>query len=223
MKQREIFLSSEGDAWFARNKADLSARRTRAHDDPVLRELPDILKTAPDGNLRVLEIGCGSGDRLAWLGALGAHCVGLDPSGEAVAAAQASGIKAVRGTADALPFETHAFDVVIFGFCLYLCDRDDLFRIAAEADRVLRPPGWLVIYDFFSPLPRVRAYRHRPDVRTFKMDYRSLFTWHPDYVCLTHEVRHHDDAAYTDSAEDWVAVSVLRKGLPATGFVESGH
>ena len=100
---------------------------------------------------------------------------------------------------------------MIFGFCLYLCDREDLFRIASEADRVLRPPGWLMIMDFYSPEPRARTYQHRLDVQSYKMDYGSLFTWHPDYEIMTHKVRHHGDANYTDAPDEWVASSVLRK------------
>ena len=213
MKQKEIFLSSEGDAWFARNKANLAIKQARLDDDPVLQEMSNFLPA--EKGVRILEIGCGDGGRLVWLSRKwGADCVGLDPSTEAIVAARAKGVDAVRGTADALQFEDRSFDIVIFGFCLYLCDREDLFRIAAEADRVLRSPGWLVIHDFFSPSPSARPYRHRPGVWSYKMDYRCLFAWHPDYVCLTHKVRHHDDTGYTDSADDWVAVSVLRKRLP---------
>lgn len=215
MKQKEIFLATEGDAWLARNKASLSTRQVDPDHDPVLRELSDLLPAAGGGSVRILEIGCGDGGRLAELSRKWrADCVGLDPSTDAIAAAHAKGVDAVRGTADSLPLENRSFDIVIFGFCLYLCDREDLFRIAAEADRVLRAPGWVVIHDFFSPSPRARPYRHRPGVWSYKMDYRSLFAWHPDYVCLTHKVRHHDDMAYTDSADDWVAVSVLRKRPP---------
>ena len=48
-------------------------------------------------------------------------------------------------------------------------------------------------------------------VQSFKMDYRTLFSWHPDYECINHKIRHHDEASYTDVQEEWVAVSVLRK------------
>lgn len=212
MKQREIFLSSEGDAWFARNKAALADKHGRPHDDPVLRELSELLQSDDSRGFRILEIGCGDGGRLAWLSSkFGVDCVGLEPSTDAAAAASASGVNVLRGTADSLPFEGQAFDVVIFGFCLYLCDREDLFRIAAEADRVLRAPGWLVIHDFFNPSPTARPYRHRAGVNSYKMDYRTLFTWHPAYVCLTHKIRHHADSTYTDDVDEWVCVSVLRK------------
>jgi ubiquinone/menaquinone biosynthesis C-methylase UbiE len=160
----------------------------------------------------VLEIGCGDGTRLAWIrNNLNADCYGIEPSAQAVAAACVKGINARQGTADTLPFDNQFFDIVIFGFCLYLCDRGDLFRIASEADRVLRSPGWLMVLDFFNPTQKAREYHHRTGVQSYKMDYRRLFIWHPDYECMTHKVRCHDEASYTDDPDEWVAVSVLRK------------
>jgi ubiquinone/menaquinone biosynthesis C-methylase UbiE len=210
MKQKEIFLQSEGDAWFNRNQKGVAMRKF-PDDDALLQEMIDFLP-ANTGGMKVLEVGCGDGTRLAWLkNNLNADCYGVEPSAQAVAAARAKAINVQQGTADALPFDSHSFDIVIFGFCLYLCDREDLFRIASEADRVLRSPGWLMILDFFSPTPRARTYHHRPGVQTYKMDYRTLFTWHPNYECMTHKIRHHGEASYTDAPDEWVAVSALRK------------
>jgi ubiquinone/menaquinone biosynthesis C-methylase UbiE len=211
VKQKEIFLESEGDAWFARNQLSVASRKL-PDDDAVLREVLDVLSQNAGSKVRVLEVGCGDGTRLAWLqNNLNADCHGIDPSAQAVAAVRSKGIDAQVGTADTLPFENQSFDIVIFGFCLYLCDREDLFRIASEADRVLRSPGWLMIMDFYSPTPRARTYCHRLGVQSYKMDYCTLFSWHPDYECMTHKIRHHSEANYTDAPDEWVAVSVLRK------------
>jgi ubiquinone/menaquinone biosynthesis C-methylase UbiE len=211
VKQKEIFLQSEGDAWFTRNQQGVAIRKL-PDDDAVLKELLDFLPVNARAGLKVLEVGCGDGTRLAWLkNNLNSDCFGIEPSAKAVLAARAKGINAQQGTADELRFENQSFDIVIFGFCLYLCDREDLFRIASEADRVLRSPGWLVVMDFYSSLTKARTYHHRPGVQSYKMDYRTLFTWHPDYECMTHKVRHHSEASYTDAQDEWVAVSVLRK------------
>lgn len=210
MKQKEIFLQSEGDAWFTRNRQGVAGRKL-PDDDALLRELLDLPPINAE-RLKVLEVGCGDGTRLAWIKSnLNADCYGVEPSAQAVAAASAKGVNVRQGTADALPFENTSFDMVIFGFCLYLCDREDLFRIASEADRVLRSPGWLMILDFYSPAPRANAYRHCPGIQSCKMDYRTLFTWHPDYECMTHKVRLHGEASYTDDKDEWTAVSLLRK------------
>ena len=60
------------------------------------------------------------------------------------------GISAKIGTADQLDFEDKYFDFVIFWFCLYLCDRDDLFQIAKETDRVIKNEGFIIVLDFYN-------------------------------------------------------------------------
>jgi ubiquinone/menaquinone biosynthesis C-methylase UbiE len=210
MKQKDVFLQSEGDAWYQRNTAGSSAAGI-SDADPLLGEILD-LRPRPARNAKILEIGCGDGARLQRLSAeLGCECHGIDPSARAVAAARARGVTALQGTADQLPFADRMFEIVIFGFCLYVCDRADLFRLAYEADRVLLSPGWLLIHDFYSPAPIKRAYHHRPGLFCHKMDFRSMFTWHPAYTTYTHKIRGHVLGDYTDVAEEWVATSVLRK------------
>jgi hypothetical protein len=41
MKQKEIFLQSEGDAWFTRNQQGIAARKL-PDDDALLREILNI-------------------------------------------------------------------------------------------------------------------------------------------------------------------------------------
>jgi SAM-dependent methyltransferase len=211
--QKDIFLHGEADAWFERNHAALE-KRVFGLQDPVIAGISEIAATDlyKGKRLRVLEVGCGEGKRLAWLAKnLDADVYGIDPSKKAVEQARSIGVTAERGTADHLPFETDSFDVVIFGFCLYLCDRQDLFRIAQEADRLLKQDAWIVIHDFFSTTPVRRQYHHKPGVYSFKMDYRTLFCWHPAYTCYHHRVLHHGQGEYTDDPQEWVATSVIRK------------
>lgn len=212
MKQKEVFLQSEGDAWFNRNREGQAAIKL-PDGDPMLREILDVFAINQlNSSSKILEIGCGEGRRLAWLKeTYGAQCFGIEPSGAAVAIAKTRGLNVYQGLADSLPFENHFFDLVIFGFCLYLCDRDDLFRIASEADRVLHSPGWLAIQDFYSPVPLVRDYHHKAGVKSYKMDYSSLFTWHPDYECLMRKVQGHGDHGYTDDPNEWVGIFMIRK------------
>ena len=211
MKQRDIFLHSEGDAWLERNSPRGTQRTLPDSDEPLLAILQLPLPQSV-ARAKVLEIGCAGAPRLDWLRQnRGFDCYGLDPSAKAVEAARANGVFAQQGTAEALPFDTAAFDIVIFGFCLYLCDREDLFQIACEADRVLRNPGWIVIHDFYSPTPSRRPYHHRSGIFSFKMDYRTLFSWHPGYCNYFHKLVHHVDGTYTDDPNEWVATSVLRK------------
>lgn len=162
MKQRDAFLEGEGDAWFQRNTGKADAQFD-SQSDVLLTEIsalvPHIDAALPPS---ILEIGCGDGRRLAWLkDTRKFECFGIEPSERAVEIARRRGIDVRRGTAEQLPFDNRSFDIVVFGFCLYLCDREDLFRIASEADWVLKSSGWLVLLDFYDTAPSMRAYHHR--------------------------------------------------------------
>jgi ubiquinone/menaquinone biosynthesis C-methylase UbiE len=205
--QKEVFVATEGDAWFRRNEAALAALDWS--NDAVSRKVQEV---ADGKRLRILEIGCGEGSRLAYLASTHGHEVtGLDPSLAAVTKAQSRGVAAMQGTADKLPFDASAFDMVIFGFCLYLCDDADLFRIAAEADRVLAAQAWLLILDFEAPAPSYRPYHHFPGMQSRKMDNKQLFLWHPAYTLASHEKFHHATHRWTDDPAEWVSLACLRK------------
>jgi SAM-dependent methyltransferase len=206
-RQRDAFLSFEGDAWFSRNEQNLASRDWSR--DPLCLRLSTL---ALPRQARVLEIGCGDGSRLAYLARQqGFRVFGADPSQKAVAKAIERGVEAVRSTAEALPFGEASFDAVIFGFCLYLCDDEDLFRIALEADRVLAGPGWLLILDFEAPAPAYRPYHHVAGLESRKMDYKSMFLWHPSYTLAGYEKFHHVTREWTDERDEWVSLACLRK------------
>lgn len=205
--QRLVFLESEGDAWYARNEASTSKWSPEA--DPVVQHVTSL---GPQRGSRLLEIGCGSGRRLAWMqNRLGITCSGIDPSEKAISEVRAQGIEAIRGTADSLPWEASTFDIVVFGFCLYVCDTNELFRIAAEADRILKAPGWVIIVDFHSRSPVRKYYQHHEEISTNKMNYPSMFLWHQDYALMDFAVRGHGNGERTDLEDEWVAVALLRK------------
>ena len=207
--QRDIFLSGEGDAWFNRNKVDASLMDSQPDLlYPLLCDLP-----LDDGlNSSVVEVGCGQGLRLKGLAnKRGWKIMGLDPSVEAVSAACQLGVDAQVGTAEKLPYPSHSIDLLIYGFCLYLCDRDDLFKITSEANRVLKDQSWLAIIDFWASCQQVNAYHHRQGISSYKDNLPAMFTWHPSYIVTDHCVRHHASASYTDDLQELVGATILRK------------
>ena len=211
MKQKDIFLNSEGDNWFKRNVIDGHVKFDPSQDN-VLTAIAKFEHYFTSGDVNILEIGCGQGHRLKWLKEhSGYNCYGIDPSEMSVESARAIGVNATLGTADSIPFSDKTFDIVLFGFCLYLCDREDLFRIAAECFRTLKPNSWIIINDFFSTSHTSSEYIHKDGVRSFKMDYSSIFTWHPNVTCFSQFIYHHEDMKMTDRVEEWVATSVLRR------------
>jgi ubiquinone/menaquinone biosynthesis C-methylase UbiE len=212
MKQKELFVASEGDAWFRRNQAALAARDW--FQDPVCMQAVELVESGKTA--RILEVGCGDGSRLKHLrDNLNCEVEGIDPSGEAISMAASKGLNAHVGTAESLPHATGAFDIVIFGFCLYLCDDADLFRIACEADRVLTENGWLLILDFESQAPTYRPYHHREGIKSRKMDYKEMFLWHPAYTLASYRKFHHATLQWTDERDEWVSLSCMRKSAQA--------
>ena len=184
MKQRDIFLDSEGDAWFERNKTHTF---WAGHFDFITQKVKE-LGTEPKS---LLEIGCSHGALASRMGTqLDCEAYGLDPSKRAIEMGREtfSNVTFSNGTADDLgAYKDESFDIVVYGFCLYLCDLEDLHKIAAEADRVLKCGGLIVIYDFFSGVFRLSDYKHFEGVLTARFDWPSMFTWHPRYQLIHQE------------------------------------
>lgn len=213
--QKDIFLSSEGDAWYERNKEIINHKET----DQIINCINELgLKPK-----KILEIGCSNGYRLDKLEKqYGAACFGIDPSLEAIKEGQAAfkKIKLSQGTADALDFPASEFDLVIIGFCLYLCDRNDLFKIAYEVDRVLADEGQIVILDFGPPFPYKNNYKYVEGVFSFKMNYASLFNWNPNYFTVYSRVLAHEASASVNNPDERIVLSVLTKNM-SSGYPDN--
>lgn len=219
--QRSVFLEGEGDAWEARN------RSSSGLDDFLIDRLAQHLESGDS----VLEIGCGSGQNLRKLERIvpGLLCSGLDPSKEAIskASTDAPHQRFRVGTSEELPFATAGFQLVLFGFCLYLCDRSLLHRTVAEADRVLKDAsnlraGVLAIIDFDPDRPQRRPYHHRDGLSTYKMDYSQLFLANPTYrlsdkIPFTHAEK---PPSWSIDPQERIALWILHKDS-ASGFPPS--
>jgi ubiquinone/menaquinone biosynthesis C-methylase UbiE len=204
--QKKVFLSTEGDQWYLRNKQSYELNKK----DVVVQSLQSI-ELVPG---KVLEIGCANGNRLNIINEVfGSECFGLDPSKSAIEEGRNKfhKIRLQVGTADDLPFEDKKFDMIIFGFCLYLCDPKDLFKIAYEADRCLSDGGFIVIKDFCPPFPYKNKYSHKEGVFSYKMNYSKMFAWNPSYNEIFNTVFSHSGYALRDIPDEKVAISILIK------------
>lgn len=139
---------------FGRTAADYTAHR--AGFPPAFFDLLAArrLVAAPS---RALDLGTGTGTLARGLARMGLTVTWLDPSPELMAeaarldAAEGLSVAHVRGRAEELPFADAGFDLVTAGQCWHWFDRP---RAAAQAARVLRPGGRLVIAHFdWLPLP----------------------------------------------------------------------
>lgn len=198
MRQAELFSVGAGNDWHDRNKD-----KPRL-PDPVL----DVIDACDLRPKTVLEIGCGTGWRLAALkDTYGADCTGYEPSKTAVAEKVHPRVFPASAL-EALPYiRRQYYDTIIFGFCLYLVDREDLMFIAAGADAALRDKGHVIIHDFLPDYSYRRAYVHKDGVWSYKMHYADLWLGNPAYK-LAH-------MSSTGEDDNCIGVAVLQKDLEA--------
>lgn len=218
--QDRVFRTSEADSWFARNR---SALRADAEHDPILR-LVELYQLAPR---QVLEVGAANGYRVAPMVERGG-CSGaaLELSFDAVADGRRRypAVRFVQGRAQALPFTTASFNLVVVNFVLHWLDRANLLPTVAELDRVLAPDGHVVIGDFYPPKPTKVRYHHVTDaeVYTYKQDYSLPFLASGSYRMVAMLTGRHGGRTFAADAapEDLIATWLLRKetgGLLAPG------
>ncbi|MEL7213787.1 MAG: bifunctional 2-polyprenyl-6-hydroxyphenol methylase/3-demethylubiquinol 3-O-methyltransferase UbiG [Pseudomonadota bacterium] len=107
----------------------------------------------------VLDLGCAGGFMAEALAERGAHVTGIDPAGEAIAAAQAHAQKSghdIRydvGVGEALPYEDASFDAVV---CVDVLEHvSDLQKVLHETARVLKPGG-MFLFDTINRNPIAR-------------------------------------------------------------------
>jgi ArsR family transcriptional regulator len=139
-------------AYFRENAAQWDHIRSLYIDErEVEAALSEIVAAAQPGDL--LDIGTGTGRMLEILGPRVGHALGIDQSREMLAVARvnlehaglANGIVRL-GDMYQLPLPDACFDAIVIHQVLHYADRPA--EAIAEAARVLRPDGVLIVVDF---------------------------------------------------------------------------
>ena len=120
------FIASEG--------AHLSRRLSQAFE---------VAEVAP--GMRVLDVGCGRGEILRHCARLGARAYGVDYAPVAMRMARDAG-NVYQANAKQLPFPSSSFDRVLMFDLVEHLHPWELAQALAEAQRVLRPDGRLIIH-----------------------------------------------------------------------------
>jgi ubiquinone/menaquinone biosynthesis C-methylase UbiE len=125
---------------------------------------------------RVLDVGCGAGVHLLSVVEQFdvVEGVGLEPSKEAVALLSRTYADDPRmsfqvGTANALPFETDSFDLVMCWSVLHWVGRNEYLQALGELIRVTRQH--LLVMDFVAASDYRVPYSHTEGLFTYKQDF----------------------------------------------------
>lgn len=202
------WLKSEADAWHRRNHKKVE---TNIEHDKVIA----AIRRADLHPKTVFEVGCGSGARLARMrDTMGCEVWGCDVSTQAIA----HGIKQYnikigwREAKNLRSIPKEGFDMVIYGFCLYAIDAEDLFAIVQQGDRILKNGGHMVVYDFSPVIPHSRVYGHDPSLRVNKMRYSNLWLAHPAYKVVYDDLSSHEEGEEI-SEDTAVSVTIMSKHM----------
>ena len=82
--------------------------------------------------------------------------------------------------------------LITIAYKYYIIGYIYLFKIIYDTDRVLKSGGVIIIHDFYSTIPYSNNYKHLKKIKSYKMDYSKLFTYHPSYKLLYRNIYPYD-------------------------------
>ena len=124
------------------------------------RVVSEFLKyLTPDKNLKVLDVGCGTGTFTAMFLKFGFELYGLDISGTCIERARNrySNIEFEQGDIEDTRFEDSSFDVILLSGVLH--HFPDIARAVHECYRILKKGGCILAYDPHRGNPFMRLHR----------------------------------------------------------------
>lgn len=139
---------------------DAYARIARWYD-PVLRRFTAPLHAVAfrmcpgSAGMRILDIGCGTGNLLALYAEAGCEVYGIDASPAMLAQAQrrlGEDAHLELGDGTELPYPDASFDLVLVTSVLHELETDRRHAVLAEAARMLAPQGSVLVVDYVPGL-----------------------------------------------------------------------
>ncbi|MFM7620643.1 MAG: class I SAM-dependent methyltransferase [Alphaproteobacteria bacterium] len=218
--QKNKFINGEANCWFTRNKSAMKLDDENTDISPYEDFIIKNLSQFHNNKIKILEIGCSNGKKLAKLRQIFPYSdlYGIDPSKNAIKDGKNffknnKQIFLETGTSDELNFSNCYFDIVIFGFCLYLVDRDLLFKSISEADRVLKNKGFLIITDFDYNGFKKNSYHHLNGIFSYKQDYSKIFEHSGLYHTVSKISYSHISSFFNELKEERISSTLLFKEI----------
>ena len=119
--------------------------KNRPYFHPLVfeRVQAQIALTAPQ-DIRGLDVACGTGQSTKALAPLSENIVAMETAYSMLSAAPRDAASYVQAGADQFPFVDNAFHLLSVALAFHCFDRQ---KFLTEAARVLKPSGWLLIYN----------------------------------------------------------------------------
>ena len=180
MTQKSTFLNSEGDAWFNRNRQSVETKYQYPELDFIASHFIEFNRSK---KLQFLEVGCAAGHKTQYLQSILENSIGfgIDPSPQAIESAiQRSVIINNKdlnfkiGTADNLEYPANYFDLIFFGFCLYLVEDELLDKVFENLNISLKKNSYVAILDFDAGAVYRNPYSHKEGIFSYKRKYSKL-------------------------------------------------
>jgi len=145
----EVKKSQSAMNYFAPQSAAERYAKGRPYFHPYVVSRIKAYLSLAEPVTRALDVGCGTGLSTISLKAIARYIVGIDNSAEMIALAPVdSQIEYFVASAEKIPADASDFDLITLSSVFHWINRSAFF---VEARRVLRPGGWLIVYDnYFS-------------------------------------------------------------------------
>ena len=192
-----IWIDSEGDNWFDRNKGKIPA------DNDFILELLEKYQIHPRN---VLEIGCANGYRLVQIhDKYSCSVIGVEPSAKAIIDGKTKWkyITFIHSLCESFEVKEKA-DLIIINFVLHWVTRPELIKCIYNIDKSLSDGGFLIIGDFGTDNFIKRKYHHLPDANiwTYKQEYSKIFTSTGLYLEIARMKYNHNAVELTSNIDN---------------------
>jgi ubiquinone/menaquinone biosynthesis C-methylase UbiE len=213
--QEDIFIKREADAFYERNFSRLSVPVPKNHN--VIKSIKNI-KLPKSASF--IDLGGGTGavtagikkSQPSWKATV------LEPSKKAIKLGSKifPWIDFVNGSLTQkkdMPKKT--YDLVIISMVFSWIDRSLLSQAIANVDNLVKPKGYILIHDFYTPFPHANSYHHKEGLFTYKQDYALPFLSLNTYTEVCRNLGKDANSSFDkdDQYDATTMVAVLQKDL----------
>ena len=153
----------------------------------------------------VLDIGCGSGDLVRYIGANGGIAFGLECNWgrfrEILSATRISRETYIQGVGQNLPFRDNTFDVITFFSSLHHIPKAQIYTSLVEAARVSKSDGIVYVAEPLSQGPIYEMLLPVDDETEVRLEAEYEITRVPDSILLQNQVHYYIDNYYYKNFE----------------------